>query len=54
MRCPAARWGGRRRRYAGNRVNETTYLIDENGIIANAFGAVKPKDNAAQMLDALE
>ena len=32
----------------------TTYLIDENGIIANAFGAVKPKDNAAQMLDALE
>lgn len=32
----------------------TTYLIDENGIIANAFGAVKPKDNAAQMLAALE
>ena len=35
-------------------VVRTTYLIDENGIIANAFGAVKPKDNAAQMLDALE
>ena len=32
----------------------TTYLIDENGIIVNAFGAVKPKDNAAQMLTALE
>ncbi|MBQ9062558.1 MAG: thioredoxin-dependent thiol peroxidase [Eubacterium sp.] len=32
----------------------TTYLIDENGIIVNAFGAVKPKDNAAQMLDVLE
>ncbi|MBR4092220.1 MAG: peroxiredoxin [Mogibacterium sp.] len=31
----------------------TTYLIDENGIIEKAFGAVKPKDNASQMLDAL-
>ena len=27
-----------------------TYLIDENGIIAKAFGKVKPKDNAKQML----
>ena len=32
----------------------STYLIDENGIIVNAFGAFKPKDNAAQMLGALE
>ena len=28
----------------------TTYLIDENGIIEKAFGGVKPKENAAQML----
>ena len=28
----------------------TTYLIDENGVIEKAFGAVRPKDNAAQML----
>lgn len=32
----------------------STYLIDENGIIIKAFGAVKPKDNADQMLEALE
>lgn len=31
----------------------TTYLIDENGMIEKAFGAVKAKDNAAQMLDVL-
>ena len=31
----------------------TTYLIDENGIIAKAFGGVKPKENAAQMLGEL-
>lgn len=31
----------------------TTYLIDENGVIEKAFGAVKAKDNAAQMLDVL-
>ena len=31
----------------------TTYLIDENGMIGKAFGAVKAKDNAAQMLEAL-
>jgi len=28
----------------------STYLIDENGIIAKAFGKVKAKDNASQML----
>lgn len=32
----------------------TTYLIDEEGIIAKAFGKVKPKDNANQMLAELE
>jgi peroxiredoxin Q/BCP len=32
----------------------STYLIDENGLIIKAFGGVKAKDNAAQMLDALE
>lgn len=31
----------------------STYLIDEDGIIIKAFGAVKPKDNADQMLEAL-
>ena len=31
----------------------TTYLIDENGVILKAFGAVKPKDNASQMLEEL-
>ena len=31
----------------------STYLIDEDGVIVKAFGAVKPKDNAAQMLDVL-
>lgn len=31
----------------------STYLIDEDGIIVKAFGAVKPKDNADQMLEAL-
>ncbi|MBQ9196176.1 MAG: peroxiredoxin [Clostridia bacterium] len=31
----------------------STYLIDENGIIAKAFGSVKPKENADQMLEAL-
>ncbi|MBQ9045593.1 MAG: peroxiredoxin [Oscillospiraceae bacterium] len=31
----------------------STYLIDENGVIAKAFGAVKAKDNAAQMLEEL-
>ena len=31
----------------------STYLIDENGVIAKAFGAVKAKDNPAQMLESL-
>lgn len=31
----------------------STYLIDEDGIIIKAFGGVKPKDNAAQMLEEL-
>ena len=31
----------------------TTYLIDEDGVILKAFGAVKPKDNASQMLEEL-
>ena len=32
----------------------STYLIDEDGIIVRAFGKVKAKDNAAQMLNELE
>ena len=31
----------------------STYLIDENGIITKAFSGVKPKENAAQMLNEL-
>ena len=31
----------------------TTYLIDEDGVISKAFGGVKPKENAAQMLNEL-
>ena len=31
----------------------TTYLIDEDGVIIKAFGGVKPKENAAQMLEQL-
>ena len=31
----------------------TTYLIDEQGVIVKAFGKVKPKDNAKQMLNEL-
>ena len=31
----------------------STYLIDENGVIVKAFGAVKAKDNSAQMLESL-
>ena len=31
----------------------TTYLIDENGIVINALGAVKAADNPQQMLDLL-
>ena len=35
-------------------IERSTYLIDENGVIVKAFGKVKPKDNAKQMLKALE
>ena len=31
----------------------STYLIDEDGVIVKAFGGVKPKENAAQMLNEL-
>lgn len=31
----------------------STYLIDESGVIVKAFGAVKAKENPAQMLEAL-
>ena len=34
-------------------VSRSTYLIDEDGIIVNAFGAVKAKENPAQMLEVL-
>ena len=35
-------------------VVRTTYLIDENGMIAKAFGKVKAADNPAQMLGELK
>lgn len=35
-------------------VVRTTYLIDEEGVIAKAFEKVKAKDNPAQMLGELE
>lgn len=34
-------------------VVRTTYLIDEEGMIAQAFGKVKAKENPAQMLELL-
>ena len=34
-------------------VVRTTYLIDEHGVIAKAFGKVKAADNPAQMLETL-
>lgn len=34
-------------------VVRTTYLIDENGVIARAFDKVKAADNPAQMLETL-
>ena len=34
-------------------VVRTTYLIDENGVIAKAFGSVKAAENPAQMLETL-
>ncbi len=35
-------------------IERSTYLIDEEGTIIKAFGKVKPKDNAGQMLKELE
>ena len=35
-------------------VVRSTYLIDEQGIIVKAMGKVKPVENPAQMLEALE
>ncbi len=35
------------------RLIRSTYLIDEQGVIIRAFGKVKAKDNAQQMLDEL-
>ena len=32
----------------------STYLIDEDGVIIQAIGGVKPKENADQMLDLLD
>ncbi len=34
-------------------IERSTYLIDEEGVIIKAFGKVKPKDNAGQMLKEL-
>lgn len=34
-------------------IERSTYLIDEKGIIIKAFGKVKPKNNAEQMLKEL-
>ena len=34
-------------------ISRSTYLIDEEGIIVKAFGAVKAKENPAQMLEEL-
>lgn len=34
-------------------IERSTYLIDEKGIINKAFGKVKPKDNAKEMLKEL-
>ena len=34
-------------------VIRSTYLIDENGVIEKAFGAVKAKENPSQMLEML-
>ena len=34
-------------------VVRTTYLIDENGVIAKAFGSVKAAENSAQILETL-
>lgn len=34
-------------------IERSTYLIDEAGVILKAFGKVKPKDNAKQMIKEL-
>ena len=39
--------------FVSRRLVRSTYLIDEQGIIVRAFGKVKAKDNARQMLDEL-
>ena len=39
------------KKYMG--VERSTYLIDENGVIVKALSKVKPKDNPADMLEAL-
>ena len=36
-----------------NGLIRSTYLIDEKGVIVKAYGAVKAKENPAQMLEAL-
>ena len=35
-------------------IQRSTYLIDEEGTIVKAFGRVKPKDTAGQMLRELD
>ncbi len=35
-------------------IQRSTYLIDEEGTVVKAFGRVKPKDNAGQMLKELD
>jgi peroxiredoxin Q/BCP len=37
----------------GKGLIRTTYLIDEDGVIVQALGGVKPKENPAQMLAAI-
>lgn len=37
----------------GKSLIRSTYLIDEDGVIARALGGVKAKENAAQMLETL-
>ncbi|WP_301860268.1 thioredoxin-dependent thiol peroxidase [uncultured Megasphaera sp.] len=39
------------RKYMG--IERSTYLIDENGVIARAFGKVRPGDNPKKMLKEL-
>ncbi len=39
---------------ATRKLVRSTYLIDENGVIVRAFGKVRAKDNAVQMLGELD